>query len=272
MAAELAGGLAVGCSCPVCGSVEHPSPAVASGTVSRADEDAARERYESADFERQAVQELVTTLATRLAVGAGAQRRPHGHALADHRDGRRDRGRDREHGRRARGQPAARRAGRARAARSRQSPPSSPRPRVSLDERSPRAGRGRRSGSTGSVAELDAPARRPPRASPPSPDSSRPTAAPWPSSRRPARRLTARERAAHELDPGDGGGRRSRRRGRVRLARRGAGGACCPAARPSPGRRQLDERRASRAAAEAVLAEEPVRAALADRARPTWPG
>jgi len=66
MAAELAGSLAVGCSCPVCGSVEHPAPASASAAISRADEDAARERHENADFERQTVQELVTTLATRL--------------------------------------------------------------------------------------------------------------------------------------------------------------------------------------------------------------
>ena len=66
MAAELAGALAAGCSCPVCGSVEHPAPAVAAAAISRADEDAARERHENADFERQTVQELVTTLATRL--------------------------------------------------------------------------------------------------------------------------------------------------------------------------------------------------------------
>ncbi len=66
MAAELAGGLAVGCSCPVCGSVDHPSPAGGSGSVSRADEESARERFETADFERQAVQELVATLTTRL--------------------------------------------------------------------------------------------------------------------------------------------------------------------------------------------------------------
>ncbi len=66
MAAELAGGLAAGCSCPVCGSVEHPALATASSAVSRADEDDARARYESADFERQTVQELVATVATRL--------------------------------------------------------------------------------------------------------------------------------------------------------------------------------------------------------------
>ena len=67
MAAELAGRLAVGGSCPVCGSVEHPSPAHDSSHVSRADEETARARHESADFERQARQELVTTLESQLA-------------------------------------------------------------------------------------------------------------------------------------------------------------------------------------------------------------
>ena len=60
MAAELALGLAAGCSCPVCGSAEHPSPAHVTGHVSRADEDDARTRHEAADFERQAVQEVVS--------------------------------------------------------------------------------------------------------------------------------------------------------------------------------------------------------------------
>ena len=78
MAAELAGGLAVGCSCPVCGSIDHPAPATASATVGRADEEAARDHYEYADFERQTVQELVTTLATRL---QGALVRCGGHAV-----------------------------------------------------------------------------------------------------------------------------------------------------------------------------------------------
>ena len=67
MAAELASGLAVGCSCPVCGSSEHPAPAGGSGAVSRFEEEAARERYETADFERQAVQESVTTVRAELA-------------------------------------------------------------------------------------------------------------------------------------------------------------------------------------------------------------
>ena len=78
MAAELAGALAVGCSCPVCGSVDHPSPAAGAGSVSRAEEEAARERFENADFERQAVQELVATLTTRL---QGALVRCGGHTV-----------------------------------------------------------------------------------------------------------------------------------------------------------------------------------------------
>ena len=66
MAAELAGSLAVGGSCPVCGSVEHPSPATASSTVSQGRRGRCARAHESADFERQTVQDLVTTLATRL--------------------------------------------------------------------------------------------------------------------------------------------------------------------------------------------------------------
>ncbi len=67
MAAELATGLVVGCSCPVCGSAEHPSPAAATAPVGRAEEDDAREAHEAADFERQAAQEMVTTRAAELA-------------------------------------------------------------------------------------------------------------------------------------------------------------------------------------------------------------
>ena len=66
MAAELAVGLAVGCSCPVCGSAEHPSPASASTRVSRADEDAARTAHETADFERQTAREAVRAVETQL--------------------------------------------------------------------------------------------------------------------------------------------------------------------------------------------------------------
>lgn len=69
MAAELAGGLAVGCACPVCGSAEHPSPA-ASGpdAVGRAEEEAARKDHEQAEFAHQLLAEKLTDLRTRAAV------------------------------------------------------------------------------------------------------------------------------------------------------------------------------------------------------------
>jgi exonuclease SbcC len=79
MAAELATGLAAGCSCPVCGSAEHPSPAVASDGVSRADEDAARERHETADFERQTLSDGVNALHTQL---TGTRERSEGQDVA----------------------------------------------------------------------------------------------------------------------------------------------------------------------------------------------
>ncbi|GAB3664629.1 SMC family ATPase [Nocardioides korecus] len=66
MAGELASSLVVGCSCPVCGSAEHPSPATSGSQVGRVEEDAAREQHEAADFERQAVQEMVTTRGAEL--------------------------------------------------------------------------------------------------------------------------------------------------------------------------------------------------------------
>ncbi len=72
MAAELASGLAVGCSCPVCGSPDHPSPAAASVGVSREDEDAARVEHETADFERQALREAQTALEVELASARSA--------------------------------------------------------------------------------------------------------------------------------------------------------------------------------------------------------
>lgn len=65
MAAELASGLAVGCSCPVCGSVEHPRPAHARDRVGRDDEDAARAAHESAEVLRQAAGESVSALRSR---------------------------------------------------------------------------------------------------------------------------------------------------------------------------------------------------------------
>ena len=80
MAAELAGALAVGCSCPVCGSAEHPSPATAFSRVTRDDEDTAFEAYEVAAFEQQALQESVTTLDTQLRAAlltSGGHRQSH---------------------------------------------------------------------------------------------------------------------------------------------------------------------------------------------------
>lgn len=80
MAAELATGLAAGCSCPVCGSADHPSPARTASRVSRTDEEQARQEHETADFTRQALAEAVASLLARL---AGARERSDGRTAAD---------------------------------------------------------------------------------------------------------------------------------------------------------------------------------------------
>jgi exonuclease SbcC len=68
MAAELAGSLAVGCACPVCGSASHPAPAHAGAVpVGREREDAARKVHEDAAFLQQSHEVRVATLSTELA-------------------------------------------------------------------------------------------------------------------------------------------------------------------------------------------------------------
>lgn len=68
MAGELAGQLASGCSCPVCGSASHPAPALQSvGAIGRAEEDLARKLLEDADFDLQARRVGLATLEGELA-------------------------------------------------------------------------------------------------------------------------------------------------------------------------------------------------------------
>lgn len=69
MAAEIAGRLAVGGCCPVCGSADHPSPAVASrGAPDATAEKAARRDVDDADIAAQATDEQVRALETSVAL------------------------------------------------------------------------------------------------------------------------------------------------------------------------------------------------------------
>lgn len=60
IASELAGALVSGCSCPVCGSVDHPAPATVSAATPRDLEEASRRVYEDAETARMALHEAQT--------------------------------------------------------------------------------------------------------------------------------------------------------------------------------------------------------------------
>lgn len=66
MASELALGLVAGCSCPVCGSTAHPSPAAAAGGTGRKAEERARRRYESAAVELTALEDVISGLSAQV--------------------------------------------------------------------------------------------------------------------------------------------------------------------------------------------------------------
>jgi len=72
MAGELAGDLAAGCSCPVCGSVEHPSPAHIATGAGKAEEDAAQRAYETAEAARLATEEALSAVSAQLAAARAA--------------------------------------------------------------------------------------------------------------------------------------------------------------------------------------------------------
>ncbi|HWE90127.1 MAG TPA: SMC family ATPase [Pseudonocardiaceae bacterium] len=71
MAAELAGALAVGEQCPVCGSAEHPEPAVASEPVGEADERAATEAEQRALRVRERAERDATVAGQQVAALVG---------------------------------------------------------------------------------------------------------------------------------------------------------------------------------------------------------
>ena len=67
MAGELAGQLAAGCGCPVCGSESHPAPAQVTSTATKEAEDAARRAYEDRDFALGVLREEHSMLVTERA-------------------------------------------------------------------------------------------------------------------------------------------------------------------------------------------------------------
>ncbi|MGN6251612.1 MAG: AAA family ATPase [Marmoricola sp.] len=76
IASELAVGLVSGCSCPVCGSLDHPTPAATASSGSREAEELARRRYEDAETARMARHEAQAARAARWAAlqeAAGGQ-------------------------------------------------------------------------------------------------------------------------------------------------------------------------------------------------------